>query len=137
MFSSISFRSYEAEVAYLQVKSEEKNSTSDSESSNLVTRVQESSSSSAFERVICRVNCKVCNTKQIRTSRVGCHSTLYSRPGEMRWLKSKGRYISIGAAIISNRNERAPDGLVADAHLSDGFLHLILIKDCPHAYYLW
>ncbi|KAK4385167.1 Ceramide kinase [Sesamum angolense] len=30
-----------------------------------------------------------------------------------------------------------PDGLVADAHLSDGYLHLILIKECPHPCYLW
>ncbi|CAD5333043.1 unnamed protein product [Arabidopsis thaliana] len=36
-----------------------------------------------------------------------------------------------------NRNERAPDGLVVDAHLSDGFLHLILIKDCSRPKYLW
>ncbi|PON92408.1 NAD kinase/diacylglycerol kinase-like domain containing protein [Trema orientale] len=130
-------RSYQAEIAYLEVKSEEKNSTSDSDGSDLVSRVQESSSPSVSERVVCRVNCKVCNTKPIHNHRVGCRSTPYSCPGEMRWLKSKGRYISVGAAIISNRNERAPDGLVADAHLSDGFLHLILIKDCPHAYYLW
>lgn len=61
----------------------------------------------------------------------------YSRLGEKRWLKSKGRYLSVGAAIISCRNERAPDGLVADAHLSDGLLHLVLIRDCPHAFYLW
>ncbi|KAF4364937.1 hypothetical protein F8388_020651 [Cannabis sativa] len=112
-------RSYQAEIAYLEVKSEEFGSPSVS------------------ERVICRVNCKVCKSKSNRGNRAGCHSTPYSHPGETRWLKSKGRYISVGAAIISNRNERAPDGLVADAHLSDGFLHLILIKDCPHAYYLW
>ncbi|KAM6598396.1 hypothetical protein CsatA_018005 [Cannabis sativa] len=112
-------RSYQAEIAYLEVKSEE------------------SGSPSVSERVICRVNCKVCKSKSNRGNRAGCHSTPYSHPGETRWLKSKGRYISVGAAIISNRNERAPDGLVADAHLSDGFLHLILIKDCPHAYYLW
>ncbi|KAG5033483.1 hypothetical protein JHK85_017465 [Glycine max] len=56
---------------------------------------------------------------------------------ETRWARSKGRFLSVGAAVISCRNEKAPDGLVADAHLSDGFLHLILIRDCPHASYLW
>ncbi|KAL1533079.1 ceramide kinase [Salvia divinorum] len=55
----------------------------------------------------------------------------------MKWSCSKGRYLSVGASVISCRNEKAPDGLVADAHLSDGFLHLILIKECPHPYYLW
>ncbi|XP_062092213.1 ceramide kinase [Humulus lupulus] len=129
-------RSYQAEIAYLEVKCEETN-LSDSESSNLVSPVKESGSPSVSERVICRVNCKVCKTKSICGNRVGCRSTPYSHPRETRWRKSKGRYISVGAAIISNRNERAPDGLVADAHLADGFLHLILIKDCPHAYYLW
>ncbi|CAA6657071.1 unnamed protein product [Spirodela intermedia] len=39
----------------------------------------------------------------------------------------RGRYLSVGG----------PDGLVADAHLADGFLHLILIKDCPRPRYLW
>ncbi|KAL5569854.1 hypothetical protein UlMin_026429 [Ulmus minor] len=118
-------RSYQAEIAYLEVKSEERNSTS------------ESCSSSTSGRVVCRVNCNVCSTKQVHGQKGSCQLTPYSRPGETRWQKSKGRYISVGAAVISNRNERAPDGLVADAHLSDGFLHLILIKECPHAFYLW
>lgn len=56
---------------------------------------------------------------------------------ESRWLTTKGHFISVGAAVISCRNSRAPDGLVADAHLSDGFLELILIKDCPLPHYLW
>ncbi|RWV95945.1 hypothetical protein BHE74_00013544 [Ensete ventricosum] len=56
---------------------------------------------------------------------------------DSRWLEYKGRFLSVGAAIISCRNERAPKGLVAEAHLADGFLHLILIKDCPHPLYLW
>lgn len=86
------------------------------------------------ERIICRANCNVCNTKPVYSSRRSPPAV--SSP-EARWLKSKGRFLSVGAAIMSNRNERAPDGLVADAHLSDGFLHLLLIRDCPHALYLW
>ncbi|XP_048421500.1 ceramide kinase-like isoform X1 [Pyrus x bretschneideri] len=53
-----------------------------------------------------------------------CSTTPCSYPGETKWSISKGNFISIGAAVISNRNERAPDGLVADAHLSDGFMRL-------------
>jgi ceramide kinase len=56
---------------------------------------------------------------------------------DLKWSRSKGCFLSVGAAVISCRNERAPDGLVADAHLSDGFLHLILVKDCPRPYCLW
>ncbi|KAJ8511646.1 hypothetical protein OPV22_002080 [Ensete ventricosum] len=69
------------------------------------------------------------NTANVAVSRI--HSQ------DSRWLEYKGRFLSVGAAIISCRNERAPKGLVAEAHLADGFLHLILIKDCPHPLYLW
>ncbi|KAF7148054.1 hypothetical protein RHSIM_Rhsim03G0162800 [Rhododendron simsii] len=121
-------RSYEAEIAYLEVKSEESSSASE--------EVLRGSRKRALwglpkksERKPCRINCNVCT------------STSHPMPAHnaegSRWLKSKGRFLSIGAAVISCRNERAPDGLVADAHLSDGFLHLILVKDCPHALYLW
>ncbi|KAK4572525.1 hypothetical protein RGQ29_030809 [Quercus rubra] len=128
-------RSYEAEVAYIEVKSEEKNLTL--ERGRLSGRVRPLRSSNKSERVICRVNCTVCNKKTDQVSMGSPRSVPYPPPEETRWLRSKGRYLSIGAAIISCRNEKAPDGLVADAHLSDGFLHLILIKDCPHALYLW
>lgn len=106
--------SYEAEIAYVDIKSEDTNTNG--------------------KRVLCRHNCSICNTKpNLQHSHTGSHS----RQDETRWLKSKGRFLSIGAAVISCRNEKAPDGLVADAHLSDGFLHLILIRDCHHALYLW
>lgn len=131
----ILFRSYEAEVAYLEVKSEETNSTP--ERGRLSGRVRALRSPNKSEKVICRVNCTVCNKKPDHVSMGSPHTAPYPPPEETRWLRSKGRYLSIGAAIIACRNERAPDGLVADAHLSDGFLHLILIKDCPHALYLW
>ncbi|XP_008437007.2 ceramide kinase isoform X4 [Cucumis melo] len=106
--------SYEAEVAYVDTKSEDTNANG--------------------KRVLCRSNCSICNTRpHLQHSHTGSSSL----QDETRWLKSKGRFLSIGAAVISCRNEKAPDGLVADAHLSDGFLHLILIRDCHHALYLW
>lgn len=124
-------RSYEAEVGYLEVESEKDSSILDG--SRMFSRVR-SLKRKKSERNICQANCDVCNTKPV-------YSSTRSPPAisspEARWLKSKGRFLSVGAAIMSNRNERAPDGLVADAHLSDGFLHLLLIKDCPHALYLW
>lgn len=129
MIFPLSFSSYQAEVAYLEVKSEETNPTA---KGNLASLVQALGSPNVSERVVCRVNCNVCSMKPMDTFACGSQP-----PGETRWVTSKGRFLSVGAAIISCRNERAPDGLVADAHLSDGFLHLILIKECPHAFYLW
>ncbi|KAK9913987.1 hypothetical protein M0R45_037786 [Rubus argutus] len=128
-------RSYQAEIAYLEVKSEEINSTS--ERGNLGIRKRAFWSPNKSEKVICRANCNICCTKPIHPSTDGSHTTPFSHAGETKWSSTKGRFLSVGAAVISCRNEKAPDGLVADAHLSDGFLHLILIKDCPHALYLW
>ncbi|KAK4489399.1 hypothetical protein RD792_005208 [Penstemon davidsonii] len=122
-------RSYEAEVNYLVAESEKEKSVSpetDAEGGGgggrKLWRLRKKS-----DRVSCRANCTVCN------------DTVTGAPNlqGLKWLKSKGRFLSIGAAVISCRNEKAPDGLVADAHLCDGFLHLILIKDCPHPLYLW
>lgn len=118
------FRSYEAEVACLDVKSEK---TSESPESPTSKRRGLWYLPKKSERVVCRASCSTCATS-------GAPS---SEPEEQIWLKSKGSFLSVGAAIISCRNEKAPDGLVADAHLSDGFLHLILIRNCPHASYLW
>ncbi|XWS60125.1 hypothetical protein CRYUN_Cryun07bG0007500 [Craigia yunnanensis] len=127
-------RSYEAEVAYLEVETEKISSIPDG---NRMFGKVRSLKRRKSERIICRANCNVCNTKPVCSSTRSPPATPYMSSQETRWLKSKGRFLSIGAAIMSNRNERAPDGLVADAHLSDGFLHLLLIKDCPHALYLW
>lgn len=128
-------RSYEAEVAYLEAKSEETNSSS--ERGNMGSQIRGLRIPNKSERAVCRVNCTVCNKKQSHVSTGSPRRRPYSHPERARWLRSKGRFLSIGAAVISCRNERAPDGLVADAHLSDGFLNLILIKECPHALYLW
>ncbi|GAB2227805.1 hypothetical protein Droror1_Dr00009632 [Drosera rotundifolia] len=129
-------RSYEAEIAYLHPKPEQKiTDTKHEELKGLVGGHCPADENP--ERVICRANCKVCClTSPIGTNSGQLPRTLDSNYGDLSWLKSKGKFLSLGAAIISCRNERAPNGLVAGAHLSDGFLHLVLIKDCPHALYL-
>ncbi|KAM7272807.1 hypothetical protein ACFE04_027471 [Oxalis oulophora] len=119
-------KSYEAEISYIEVEQEKKSPTPERAGGLRALWGREK-----YERTICRVNCKVCARKPVS------ESTPNSCPAEKKWLRSKGRFLSVGAAIMSNRNEKAPDGLVADAHLSDGFLHLILVKDCPCAFYLW
>ncbi|XP_057454047.1 ceramide kinase [Lotus japonicus] len=128
-------RSYEAEIAYLDVESDEtKLTTKRNRQGSLLRAVRTPQIS---ERSICRINCKVCSEKPNHASSGTRSLTPHLHSEEGRWVRSKGRFLSVGAAVISCRNEKAPDGLVADAHLSDGFLHLILIRDCPHPSYLW
>lgn len=122
-------RSYEAEVAVLRVNSEE---THPAEGGHWRHHFRALRGLNKRQKVICRVNCEICTAKTAGSSQSKPDSHL----GEMGWLSFKGRYLSVGAAIIACRNGRAPDGLVADAHLADGFMHLILIKDCPRAFYL-
>lgn len=129
-----SISSYEAEVAYVEVKPDNtilapENGVHGAGTKSFWGLPKKS------KRVACRVKCDVCNTKTVHMSTKLPDKAPHSQ--ESKWLRSKGRFLSVGAAVISCRNEKAPDGLVADAHLSDGFLHLILIKDCPRALYLW
>ncbi|KAF5731048.1 Diacylglycerol kinase family protein isoform 1 [Tripterygium wilfordii] len=128
-------RSYEAEVAYLEVESEKTKLLP--ENGRPLERIRAFLGQNKSDNLVCRKNCKVCNTKPNGATTRTPNAMPYSHPKGARWLKSRGNFLSVGAAIISNRNEKAPDGLVADAHLSDGFLHLILIRNCPRALYLW
>lgn len=131
------FRSYEAEIRFLEVKTEKVNPSPEKSLGSGARSLWVLPKKT--HRLVCHVNCSVCSVFVNPTdmSRKGSMETHCTHPEESRWLQSKGRFLSVGAAIISCRNERAPDGLVADAHLADGFLHLILIKDCPSAFYLW
>ncbi|XP_047962501.1 ceramide kinase isoform X2 [Salvia hispanica] len=126
-------KSYEAEVSYLEVETKEASPSPEADPEVHSRRFW--CLPKKPDRMTCRVNCAICNSKYNPTN-TGSLSLPQDFKG-MKWSSSKGRYLSVGAAVISCRNEKAPDGLVADAHLSDGFLHLILIKECPHPYYLW
>lgn len=123
------FRSYEAEVNYVEVDQERDLSSPESDAQ--AGRRKRWRVDKKPNRVSCCANCSICNRSEIEAT-----SSTPNFEG-MKWLSCKGRFLSVGAAVISCRNEKAPDGLVADAHLADGFLHLILIKDCPHPFYLW
>jgi ceramide kinase len=52
------------------------------------------------------------------------------------WKTCHAKFHSIGAAVMSCRNEKAPEGVAAHAHLADGLLHLILIRECSRPDYL-
>ncbi|VVB15620.1 unnamed protein product [Arabis nemorensis] len=123
-------RSYEAEVMFEEAEPENAKTSSPHKRS----KTWPFRNTPKSEKILCRAKCSICNCKAegniVRT-------TPDSFPEKIRWCRTKGRFLSIGAAVMSNRNERAPDGLVVDAHLSDGFLHLILIKDCSRPKYLW
>ncbi|CAL4967927.1 unnamed protein product [Urochloa decumbens] len=129
-------RSYEAKVAFLETP----NTNSLTASADDVTGAQPLQSRHKKSRkIICRTNCFVC--KEASTSGQKSEDEIADSSRKIcenpKWVWSEGRFLSVGAAVISCRNERAPDGLVADAHLSDGFLHLLLIRDCPLPLYLW
>ncbi|KAL7146586.1 hypothetical protein ABFS83_06G051200 [Erythranthe nasuta] len=117
-------KSYEAEVNYVEVESEKGSSIPETDPQVISTGIWCLPRKRGRES--CHADCAVCNSKSDGSTNLK----------GLKWSKSKGRFLSVGAAVISCRNEKAPDGLVADAHLSDGFLHLILVKDCPHPLYL-
>lgn len=130
-------RSYEAKVAFLENGNTHSLTASAENNANGVQTLQYHQN--RHRKTICRTNCLICKgtltseqnseDENPDSSRTACETP--------KWVWSKGRFLSVGAAVISCRNERAPDGLVADAHLSDGFLHLLLIRDCPLPFYLW
>uniref|UniRef100_A0A0D9YVW0 DAGKc domain-containing protein n=1 Tax=Oryza glumipatula TaxID=40148 RepID=A0A0D9YVW0_9ORYZ len=130
-------RSYEAKVAFLENGNTHSLTASAENNANGVQTLQYHQN--RHQKTICRTNCLICKGTSTSeqnsedenpdSSRTACETP--------KWVWSKGRFLSVGAAVISCRNERAPDGLVADAHLSDGFLHLLLIRDCPLPFYLW
>ncbi|XP_020693836.1 ceramide kinase isoform X2 [Dendrobium catenatum] len=127
-------RAYEAEIGFLEAKAV------DADDETLVSGTHQTRlpRRNPTKRV-CLTKCSVCvgPTKSSQTLTNGSSCSSDGHAEDSRWLRSKGRFLSVGAAVISCRNERAPDGLVVDAHLSDGFLHLILVKDCPRPFYLW
>ncbi|XP_010442611.1 PREDICTED: ceramide kinase [Camelina sativa] len=122
-------RSYEAEVMFEEAESENGKASPHTRSKTWPFR-----STTRSEKILCRAKCSICNDKAEDGNII--RTTPISYPENTRWCRTKGRFLSVGAAVMSNRNERAPDGLVVDAHLSDGFLHLILIKDCSRPKYL-
>lgn len=95
-------------------------------------------------RVICRVNCGICAQGMDLNHLVDSDSEeeeLEEASAELqatkpRWRSLRGSFHSVGGAVMSCRNDKAPDGLAAHAHLADGLLHLILIRKCSRPSYL-
>lgn len=92
----------------------------------------------ALDKIVCRMNCSVC-AKSIDLSHMADSDMEESdnQSTRPRWRTlPRAHYHSIGAAVMSCRNEKAPDGVSAHAHLADGLLHLILIRNCSRFDYL-
>eukprot|EP00271_Cylindrocystis_brebissonii_P020271 TRINITY_DN6647_c0_g1_i2.p1 TRINITY_DN6647_c0_g1~~TRINITY_DN6647_c0_g1_i2.p1 ORF type:complete len:921 (+),score=178.28 TRINITY_DN6647_c0_g1_i2:117-2765(+) len=115
---------------------------------------------SSNSRVVCKANCMVCASGQ-DFSHLGADLSSdegdgshhgKAAPGGLQapesslsirtnrgpfWKRAHGNlYHSVGAAIMSCRNDKAPDGMAAHAHLADGQAHLILIRPCSRPMYL-
>ncbi|CAK9263449.1 unnamed protein product [Sphagnum jensenii] len=95
------------------------------------------------KKVICRVNCATCAKGPDFSHIVSQHSEEgYASNRRLeglqapKWQTRRGKFHSVGAAIMSCRNDKAPDGVAAHAHLADGFLHLILIRECSRPAHL-
>lgn len=129
---------YEAEVSYVELlESNTKTPVfNGSPTKNLLHR--DVSKKGGLRRLMCRLNCSIC-ANGVDLSDLDEMSVVPSQPPQKipRWKHSRGSFISVGAAVISCRNEKAPNGVAASAHLADGLLHLILVKDCSRLAYLW
>ncbi|KAJ7540782.1 hypothetical protein O6H91_10G030700 [Diphasiastrum complanatum] len=96
-----------------------------------------------INQVICRMNCPICArgkddtlTNAAEKHPIGRSSKTPFGWETARWRTSHGIFQSVGAAVMSCRNDKAPDGMVAHAHLADGLLDLIMIRDCSRPAYL-
>lgn len=129
---------YEAEISYIELPEMDMKmkvpSRSNSESSLLHRKAE---NTGGLSRISCRLNCSIC-ANGIDFSEMDETAVASSHPQRgPRWKHSKGSFVSVGAAVISCRNDKAPNGVAASAHLADGLLHLILVKECSRLAYLW
>eukprot|EP00250_Pteridium_aquilinum_P017368 c23596_g1_i1 orf=261-2384(+) len=129
---------YEAEISYIELPEVDIKmpapSSSHSESSLLQRKTGKNGGTS---RISCRLNCSIC-ANGIDLSEIDGTSVVSSHLQDSpRWKHLRGSFVSVGAAVISCRNDKAPNGVAASAHLADGLLHLILVKECSRLSYLW
>ena len=130
-------RLYEAEVSFIEIP-ERNTSTSSSNNLQKGSPLNQTRMKERLGKMICGSNCSIC-MNGFDFSEIDERSLLSMYPSEKgsRWKHSKGSFISIGAAVMSCRNDKAPNGVAANAHLADGLMHLILIKNCSRLAYLW
>jgi len=92
-------------------------------------------------QIVCLANCAVCAGGFDFSHVLNCESDTEGSQQAVgmpapTWKTCHAKFHSIGAAVMSCRNEKAPEGVAAHAHLADGLLHLILIRECSRPDYL-
>lgn len=128
---------YDAAISFIELPEMDTRpsslSRSNSESSFVFKKDEKNG---ALSKITCRLNCSIC-ANGIDLSEMdeitGVSSQSQRSP---RWKRFRGAFVSVGAAVISCRNDKAPNGIAASAHLADGLLHLILVRECSRLAYL-
>jgi ceramide kinase len=143
---SESCRRYEAEVSFLDIPhslSSPHGVVPQGPWTHHLPFTNSNSISQENKKAICRVNCATCAKGPDFSHIVSQHSEEgYASNHRLeglqapKWQTRRGKFHSVGAAIMSCRNDKAPDGVAAHAHLADGFLHLILIRECSRPAHL-
>lgn len=92
-------------------------------------------------QIVCLANCAVCAGGMDFSDVLNCESDTEGVQQAVgmqtaTWKTCHAKFHSIGAAVMSCRNEKAPEGVATHAHLADGLLHLILIRECSRLDYL-
>jgi hypothetical protein len=52
------------------------------------------------------------------------------------WVAVSGRYVSVMAVVTACRSDKSKAGLVPGAHLTDGRMYLVLVRECSRLQYL-
>lgn len=90
---------------------------------------------------VCRRNCLICSQpshNRLNTDRKSftSHSkgSLHRFPGE--WKTVEGEFAGIMLVIMPCRSEKSSNGVAKYGHLSDGNIHLVMVKRCTRWQYL-
>jgi ceramide kinase len=131
-------QSYEAEISFLDIPQTGSNPQTEIPQGPWTRNKSSKLRPSDSKKVVCLANCTTC-ASGFDFSHVLNGESDTEDVNEMQaptWKTCQAKFHSVGAAVMSCRNDKAPDGLVAHAHLADGLLHLILIRECSRPQYL-
>ncbi|KAG0568571.1 hypothetical protein KC19_6G029800 [Ceratodon purpureus] len=134
-------KSYEAEISFLDIPQKQSDPQTVIPQGPWSRNASFKSRHDHKNKVVCLANCAVCASgfdfshvlNSDSDSERGQHGEGMQAP---TWRTCHTKFHSIGAAVMSCRNDKAPEGVAAHAHLADGLLHLILIRECSRPDYL-
>ncbi|XP_024368535.1 ceramide kinase isoform X3 [Physcomitrium patens] len=134
-------KSYEAEVSFLDVSQNQPDPKTSMPQGPWIRNTSSQSRNDARRKVVCLANCAICASGFDFSHVVNSESDSEGVPHAEgmqapTWKTVRSKFQSVGAAVMSCRNDKAPEGVAAHAHLADGLLHLILIRECSRLGYL-